>query len=248
MDYFISADHYELPDSEAHYSEKLFRMKDVASCAYYYKPVVPEPLKPRSHFGLDDDEHLYICPQVLFKFHPDFDEILGQILRADPKGRLILIEGRHPHWKELLQERFQRNIPDVTGRIQFLPAQNNQDFVNLIAVSDVMLDTIHFCGQNTTHEAMAVGTPVVTWPGAFHRARHTLGFYQRMGVMDCVARSGEEYARIAVRLGTDPGFREQVRQRIIAGRDIIWEERGVIEEYERFFIMAVDASRNNNSH
>jgi predicted O-linked N-acetylglucosamine transferase (SPINDLY family) len=49
------------------------------------------------------------------------------------------------------------------------------EFVELIAVSDVMLDTLHFNGMNTSLEALAVGTPVVTLPGALQRGRRTTG-------------------------------------------------------------------------
>jgi len=42
-------------------------------------------------------------------------------------------------------------------------------FLHLQALADVLLDTIHFGGGNTSLEAFAFGTPVVTLPG-----RHTL--------------------------------------------------------------------------
>jgi predicted O-linked N-acetylglucosamine transferase (SPINDLY family) len=242
MDYFVSAEAYEQPHSREHYSEKLHLLRDVGSCAYYYRPALPEPLKPREFFGIPKNRTIYICPQTLFKFHPDFDEILAGILRRDPDGVLVLIEGPHLEWTARLRRRFGESIPDVLSRIQFVPQQPGPDFTNLIAVCDVMLDTIHFCGQNTSHEGFAAGIPIVTLPGEFMRSRHTLGFYRKMGFMDCVAKSPAEYIDIAVKLGMDIDFRNEVREKIRRGGHLIWEEMQVVNEFERFFEGAVIAS------
>lgn len=235
MDYYISTDCWEPDDGEKHYTEKLIRLKNVASVAYYSKPAIPASLKPRSYFGLNDHDHIYICPQTLFKLHPEFDRLLADILHADPQGLVVLIDGIHGHWSELLRMRFRETLSDVQDRIRFLPQQTGTDFINLIAVSDVMLDTIHFCGFNTTLEAFAVGVPVVTMPGRFMRGRHTMSFYKKMGFTDCVARTEEEYVQIAVRLGTDSTYRENVKQKILATNDVIWEDMEVIREFERCF-------------
>ena len=239
MDYFVSTDYYEPDNGQTHYSEKLFLLKDVASCAYYYQPELPSTLLVRQDFGLSEHEHIYICPQALFKLHPEFDPIMAGILRSDSAGRIILIEGSHPAWQQQLEHRFQEHMPDVADRIQFLPPQKDGYFTNLLAVSDVILDTIHFGGQNTTHEGLSAGTPIVTWPGEFHRGRHVYGFYRRMGMMDCVANSHEEYVSIAVRLANDQEFRARVQAEILEKRHIVWQEERVVSEFERFFTEAM---------
>ena len=87
-----------LAQAEQHYSEKLIKLGNVTAVAYYEKPAMPDTLLLHENFGLDAQDNLYICPQALFKFHPDFDEVLAGILRADENGRLILIEGKFKHW------------------------------------------------------------------------------------------------------------------------------------------------------
>ena len=240
LDYYISTDAWEPEDGDQHYSERLVRLRNVPSVAYYYKPPVPKRLKPRSHFGLNDADHIYVCPQTLFKFHPEFDEVLAGILRSDLKARIILIEGIHKHWGELLRARFAESIPDVANRVVFLPRQSGADFINLIAVSDIMLDTLHFCGFNTTLQAFAVGVPVVTLPGKFMRSRHTLAFYNKMDIQDCVATNTIEYVTIAVRLGTERGYRDAVSSKILNRQELLWEDTEVIKEFERFFTQACD--------
>jgi predicted O-linked N-acetylglucosamine transferase (SPINDLY family) len=238
VDWFISSDLFEPENAQAHYSERLHLIEGVGTLAYYYRPQLTGSAKTRAHFGLRDGDHLYLCPQTLFKVHPDLDAIFAEILRADPEGRVVLIEGKYASWGQLLRERFARTIPDVAGRIVFFPRVSPDDFLHLIAVCDVMLDTLHFNGMNTSLEAFSLGVPVVTLPGAFQRGRHTGGMYTRMGLDECIARSREDYVRIAVRLGRDTEYRAQVSTRILERCGALFEDRAVVKGFEDFFEMA----------
>ena len=239
MDYFVSNDLYESASAQAHYSEKLFLLHDLGSLAYYYRPAVPRPLRPRAAFGLDDDNNLYICPQNLFKFHPDMDALIAGILRRDPRGKLVVIEGFIGHWSDLMRQRWAAAMPDVFDRIVFLPRQKSPDYVNLIALADAMLDTVHFNGMNTSLEALSVGTPVVTLPGEFQRGRHTQAMYRKMGMTGCIAADAAQYVDIAVRLGTDPAHRRTVHEEILRRNGVLFENMEVVREFERFFREAV---------
>ena len=233
LDYFLSCDAMEPPGAEAHYSETLVRLP--GPTVYYQRPRFEARLKDRAELGLDPAAHLYVCPQSLFKFHPDFDAVLVEILERDPAGRLVLIRGAHAHIDDLLIGRLAR----LAGRIVLLPILNRTDFVALLAASDVMLDPLHYSGGNTSLEAFAVGTPIVTWPGAFMRGRHTYGFYQLMGLDDCVARDHADYVAIAVRLGTDPAWRAEVKSRILAANGVLYENAATVRAIEDFLIEAV---------
>jgi predicted O-linked N-acetylglucosamine transferase (SPINDLY family) len=74
------------------------------------------------------------------KFHPEFDAILEEILRRDPRGELVLIEGRVANWTRLLTNRFARAMPAVFQRIRWLPPLNHPDFLELLSLGDVVLD------------------------------------------------------------------------------------------------------------
>jgi predicted O-linked N-acetylglucosamine transferase (SPINDLY family) len=233
LDYFISSRYFETADSDNHYSEKLVRLNSLLS--FYYRPTYPQPLQSRRYFGLADQQHIYLCPQALFKFHPDFDTIMASILRQDSQGEIVLVEAIHSSWTELLKKRFSQTIPDVMARIRFVPRQSFEDYLNLMAIADVMLDPVHFGGGSTTYEAFACGIPVVTWPSSLMRGRFVVGFYQRMGVMDCVADTPAHYVAIAVRLGTDLSYRAQVKAKILAASSVLYEDREVVREFEKFF-------------
>ncbi len=237
IDYFISSDSAESATAEDHYSEKLVRLPRLGVC--YERPALPAHRKDRAAFGLPENAHIYLCPQTLFKFHPEFDELLGGILRADPAGLLVLIEGRYPHWTDLIRRRFSRTMPDVQERVRFVPKQSRDDFLNLLAVADVMLDPIHFCGGNTSYEALALGVPIVTWPSEFMRGRLTLALYRQMGLPNLVAKNANEYIGHAVRLGTDAHYREDMHRRLRETSGVLFDDVAVVRELEQFFLSVV---------
>jgi predicted O-linked N-acetylglucosamine transferase (SPINDLY family) len=232
VDYFISSELLETPEADAHYSERLVRLSNLGT--YYYRPDPPPLSRTREYFGLDPARHVYLCPQTLFKLHPEFDPLVAEILRRDPLGDLVLLEGRHAAWTQLVRERFARTMPDVAERVRFLPPWPRGDFMHLNRLADVSLDTLHFGGGNTTYEALAVGTPVVTLPGPFMRSRIALALYRKMNLLDCVAQSAEQYVELAVRLGTDPDARRDMSQRIEKASGALFEDPAEVREFERF--------------
>jgi predicted O-linked N-acetylglucosamine transferase (SPINDLY family) len=205
---------------------------------YYERPRLDGPPRSRRECGLAEHWHIYLCAQNLCKLQPDFDLILGEILRRDPQGRVILFHGAEKTWSERLGKRLRRSIPDVASRVGFLDHQRNNDFMHLLTLADAVLDSTHFSGGTTTAQALAVGAPVVTLPGEFMRGRITDGCYRRMGMTDCIARDAADYVEIALRLGTDPAYRKSIREKILARCAVLYDNPGFIRELEDFFVLA----------
>lgn len=243
MDYYISAEYAEPPGANDHYSETLVLLKRFAM--YCRRPQMPEKPVSRKEFDLPEDCNLYVCPQTLFKFHPDFNEALGSILRRDPRGLLIFFETREGHLAKLLHNRFMHTFPDVIGRIRFLPRMSKRKYLSFLQVADILLDTPHFTGGYTSLLAFAFGIPIVTWPGRFMCGRLTLGLYKQMGVMECVADDTQSYADIANRLTNDKVFKNEIKRRIKKGSDVLYEDMKAVRELERFFERAVRERMNH---
>jgi len=229
MDYFLSSELLEAQGADRHYSEKLLRPPSL--CTYYERPEAPGPVS-RDELGLPEDAHLYVCPQTLFKLQPDLDLIMAEILRRDPAGRVVLIEGRVPAWTELLRERFQRTMPDVADRVLWLASMPRGRFLELLATADVLLDPTRFGGGNTTYEALAIGTPVVTLPGELLRNRITLALLEMAGMEELVVDSPEAYVDLAVALATDRGRREETSARLAASADSLFEDEAEVRDLE----------------
>lgn len=238
MDYYISNDLYEPSGAAAHYSERLVELHALPTLAYYFRPVVDGGLPTRAGLGLPTNAHLYVCAQSLFKLHPDMDDPMRRILEQDGAGRVVLFAGECSEWGVQLMRRFRRTMPGVADRIQFLPRQPYQRFLQLLSVADVALDTPHFNGMNTSIDAFSVGTPVVTLPTDLQRGRFTQAMYRTMDIDWGVACSTDEYAALAVEAATDAERQRSLRRMILERNHLLFEDRRAVEEFERFFLAA----------
>ncbi len=235
VDWMLSAKCMEPAGAEAHYVERLAALP--GPTVHVARPVRPERMKDRAALGLPDGR-LYVCPQSLFKLHPDGDPVLARILAEDPGGHLVLIHGRHPNWARQLLDRFQAAGIDP-NRVVLLPHLGGDDYLALLAAADVVLDPIHYSGGHSSLEAFAMGAPIVTWPGRFMRARHTYGFYDLMGIADPVARDLDHYAELALRIANDPGERRRLSQAITERSTILFDSAASIAAIEDFLESAV---------
>ncbi len=240
IDYFVSSEHIEPRGAEEHYTERLAALPRLPT--YYERPQIAGSSATRNEYGLPEDGRVYLCPQSLFKFHPEFDPLLAEILRRDSQGVLGLIRGPHATWTERLTARFQRTMPDVVDRIVWLPRLAPESFVALLAKADVMLDPLHFGGGNTTYEAIAAALPIITLPSGFMRGRVTLGCYRQMGLLNCVAHDAEEYVQLAIRVAQDEAFSHHVREQLAARRTELFADRGAIDVLAKFLTDAVQTA------
>src|SRR3569832_2557231 len=112
-----------------------------------------------------DDEHLKNSPQTLFKNHPDMDRIFAAITERDPKARIVLIDPKQGALRAALEKRFARMPAAAWERISFVARMPHVRYLQLMQCAAVMLDTVHFNGQNTNLEAFSMVFSVITLPG-----------------------------------------------------------------------------------
>jgi protein O-GlcNAc transferase len=240
IDYFISSELIEFPGSAEQYKEQLALLSLLPT--YYYRPETPELTYGRADYSLPEQGALYVCPQTLFKFHPTFDPLIGELLRRDLDGYLVLIDdGKGGCWNKLILERLGSVCPDVTGRVIFVPRMDKNKFMGLILIADAVLDVPTFSGGNSSMEAFAMGAPIVTWPGDFMRSRVTAGCYKQMGISELTASDGEEYVSLALKLAQDIDFRSRMQGEIKANSHKLFERKEVVRELEFFFVDAFKA-------
>jgi predicted O-linked N-acetylglucosamine transferase (SPINDLY family) len=212
VDYFISNSYLEPKNADDHYSEKLIKLSSIL--VGDIKTHAPREDASRIDYGIPKEANVYICAQTPYKFHPEFDNILGEILRQDSEGILILFKGPVNKHSQLLYQRLSKTIPDVIDRVMLLDRVPYHEFSSILSVCDVALDTIHFNGGSTSVMAFAQGIPVVTMPTQFMRGRVTYGYYLQMGMTDCVAHTNEEYVEIAIRYARDGKLRAGMMEKI----------------------------------
>jgi protein O-GlcNAc transferase len=224
IDGFVSSSFAEPVDARQHYTEPLLPLPLLPGILT--RPTRIGPAPARTEFRLPETGRLYLCPQSLFKLHPQMDALLAGIISADPTGWIGLIEPPEPDWRRQLEARWQN--ADWTRRIVWTPRVDPQNFVRLLETASVLLDTRPFGGGYTTYQALALGVPVVTWPGEFLRGRVTHGCYLQMGVPEWSTHSAAEYIHRAVSWADQPALRPEVAhlaQQLFDRHDLLpaWE-------------------------
>jgi protein O-GlcNAc transferase len=229
IDYFLSSRDLEIDKADEHYTERLIRMPSLATI--YDRPLRSTAKKSRCDFELPNSQNIYLCPQTLFKFHPEFDGALNAILAKDPNGLLVLLEGRTPEWTHRLRRRLRRTIADFDRRVRFLPAMSRDAFLDLLETANVVLDPFHFGGGNSTMEAVAVGAPTVTYPGDFLRSRISQAIYRQIGVEELIAQSPTDFVDLAVSIATDPNRRRSLSKKLIDQSESLFNNPAAMQDW-----------------
>ena len=118
---------------------------------------------------------------------------------------------------------------------------DHENYLRINMLCDVMLDTLHWSGGNTTLDAIACRLPVVTLPGAFMRGRQSYGMLKCMGLNELIAHDHKDYVEMATRLGIDRAWHQQIVQQITASSDAIFAVETPLRQMEQFFAAACNA-------
>ena len=239
MDHFLSTRHAEPEGAQRFYSERLVALENPPS--FYYRPRPPQPFDLRAHLGLGASDRIYASMQTLYKMHPDFDDALVRILRADGSARVVLIAARREGWNAKLRERIARAGPDVADRVIFMPPVSLPEYLGALRAADALLDTFHFGGGCSSYESFGMSVPVVTLPGERMRSRITAGLYGRMGQSRWIARDAADFVRLAHEMAHgDAAGRSRWMEEIDEGAARFLEDEGVVREYEDFVEAALE--------
>lgn len=241
MDQFLSCELAEPANAAEHYSEKLILMKELPIS---FTPLALKPSgKSAAEFGFSEARHKYVCTQQVYKFHPDFDELIGALLRRDPNGVFAFRLPRSRHVAQQITDRLRRHRPDFFDRILPLPWLSGEDYLRLIEVADVILDSVRHGGWISAWDALTLNKPIVTLAGEFGRERTLAAVYRKMGIDDCIAADKNAYVDIALRLAADPAHRQNISERINSARDRVLAPQPIAAELETVFEKLIAAAR-----
>jgi len=244
VDYYISSSILEPPESASQYTERLVLLNSYATSHQHDPPQKPAS---REELGLPSHGAIYFCPHRLPKYHPLFDDYLRLILEKDPSGHLLLVTGRNKEHAVPFVSRLRHTFGNDLFRRVLLATSFPLDVYrkHLSAVSCV-LDSPAYVGDLTTHDAFDQGVPVVTVPGELLVQRYTSGLYRLMGIESLIAADKEEYAAIAVRLGTELDYRQWMSGQIIQKSKPVFSPEDTLRDYEQFFESALFSCTGGN--
>jgi predicted O-linked N-acetylglucosamine transferase (SPINDLY family) len=116
---------------------------------------------------------------------------------------------------------------------------SQERYVAAVGLADVVLDTPGWSGGKSTLDCLVQNPAVVTLPERFMRGRHTAAILRRIGCEATVAGSIDEYVAIAVRLGCDGDWREEVRRMVASGKARAFMDVDYVRGLEVFLSEAV---------
>ena len=244
VDYFVSSREMEPEDGAASYRERLVLLSGLGT--HYATPAAPGQAV-RDEFGLPGDRALYLVPQSLFKIHPENDAVLAEVMARDANGILVFFAAPHDSVTTAFQARLTQALArhglQLADRAIFLPYMTHSEYLRVNTVCDVMLDTLHWSGGNTSLDALACGLPLVTLPGRFMRGRQSMAMLRLLGMHELIASDVAGYVATAVKVGGDRELRAALSARIKAGLPTLFNRDEPIRELEDFFERAVREAR-----
>jgi predicted O-linked N-acetylglucosamine transferase (SPINDLY family)/glycosyltransferase involved in cell wall biosynthesis/GT2 family glycosyltransferase/SAM-dependent methyltransferase len=225
IDGYLTGTHLDIPGLQEHFSEKLRFCEGPPGCLDYTveRPASAVPLT-RAGLGLAADEVVFINAAACFKILPELQETWAKILRAVPNSRLLLLPF-NPNWaNEFPVKQFERTLAAAcarhgVARDRFILASSlpsRADVKALERLADVYLDTFPFSGSISVIDPLELGLPTVVGTGPTARSRAAAALLQELGLPELITADEAGYVALAVKLGTDPAYRRQLHDRILA--------------------------------
>ncbi|MFA6054067.1 MAG: tetratricopeptide repeat protein [Thermodesulfovibrionales bacterium] len=249
IDYYLSGELMETPDSDTYYTERLIRLPNLS---IHYTPQEFSSIGvTREMFGLQPKSILYHCCQALFKFLPQYDVVFPRI--AQQVGNCQFLFSSLPE-SVFLIEQFRMRIYRVFKQFDlnandyviFLPHLDSVKYNALNRLCNIFLDPIGWSGCTSTLEALDCNLPVIAFPYFLMRGRESTAILNMMGLKETIATSIDDYVSLAVKLGKDSNLRSQISDKIARKKHIVYQDITCIAALEDFLEAVVKEKLKND--
>ena len=236
IDYALSCELMETKDAQSFYSEKLVKLPNTGQC--YEEPNIKN-IKPKKIITKKLNKTVFLNLQSLFKLLPQDDHIYIEILKKLPNSCFWFLQGRDASitsvFKKRISKLFQKQGISFEKYSYFHPRCQHNEFLGFIEQSDIILDSINWSGNNSSHEAISLNKPIITLPGTFMRGRHTYSILKMLDIEETIANTKKEYVRIAVKLAIDNNFKNSVINKIKKNKNKLFNDEESTRFLEGFF-------------
>ena len=202
MDAVLLDDDHLAPGAEALFSEEVVRLP-AGRFSYLAPDYAPPPRLPA------DGPVVFASFNNPAKLNEAVAALWARVLAAVP-GSVLLLKWRGMG-DPMLQARLRALFGAAGDRLRFAEASPHAAMLEDYGTVDVALDPFPFSGALTTCEALWMGVPVVTLPGARPVSRQSHAILRRIGFADWSCASAEDYVAVAARLAQDSAGRARLR-------------------------------------
>ena len=217
VDYRLSDNLTNPPDSQEFYTEELLRLGEIFTC--YRPPECAPAVTP-----LPADEKGYITFGSFknnCKINPQLIALWAEVLKATENSQLLLRFERGDD--EAIQSHYHRQFERsgiASDRIRISGWKPFDEHLRFYGQVDIALDTWPFNGHTTTCHALWMGVPVISLVGQSHASRIGLSILNSIGLEFFAASNPGEYVSKAAALAQNrqslAKIRATMRQRMAA--------------------------------
>ena len=238
IDYFISSEFMEINKPKEEYAEKLIKLSNTSQ--YYDWPKIKFIQKKTIN---KKNKIFFFCLQNLYKLLSNDDYLYLQIIKKNPNCEIWFMEGTNTSitnsFKKRLKKLLDKENININKNIFFHKRLSQKKFYKLIYKSDIVLDSLNWSGNCTSHQAIALDKPVVTFPGKYMRARHSYAILKQIKLKELIAKSIQDYVEIVTKLAKDNIYRELIIKKINKNKKILFEDMKPIKDLEKFFLSCI---------
>ncbi|XP_050415397.2 UDP-N-acetylglucosamine--peptide N-acetylglucosaminyltransferase 110 kDa subunit [Patella vulgata] len=173
-------------------------------------------LSCRSQYKLPENAVIYCNFNQLYKIDPSTLEMWLEVLKHVPDSYLWLL--RFPAVGEPNIIRWAQNQGIAANRFIFSNVAPKEEHVRRGQLADICLDTPLCNGHTTGMDILWAGTPMVTLPGETLASRVASSQLLALGCPELVAKSREDYVKIAAHMGNNPEYLQAMRAKVFVAR------------------------------
>ena len=214
IDYDITDDVADpIGESESLFVETLIRLPGVFYC--YQPPAEAPAVGPAP--ALDNGYVTFGSLNTMLKINDQVMALWARLLASVPNARLIL---QSPAFatstgRKLYQERFHRH-GIAAKHLLLLPPAPLVEHLAVYRKIDIALDPFPWNGHTTSCHALWMGVPVITLEGAVRASRLTTSLLTCLGLTAFIARTPDDYLRIATTWANDIRSLAELRAKLRA--------------------------------
>ncbi len=206
MDYRLTDPYLDPPGvTDNHYSEKSIRLPHTFWC---YDPL-GEEVAPNELPSTGNGFVTFGCLNAFSKINEPLIGLWSQVLAAVEKSRLLILCPQGKHRERTLEFFKQHGV--APERIEFVAPVPRAKYLRLYHNIDIVLDPLPYNGHTTSLDALWMGVPVVTMPGATVVGRAGVSQLMNLGLPELIAQDAASYVAIAANLARNPARLTELR-------------------------------------